>query len=166
MIDIKLKGEAHDITRPEVRAQLETLAARPDCLSVACSPPAAKGNEIADACISIIEAALGHDASFWIENPASELNTSMWEYPPMRTFIRNVGASIISIHQCMLGGPDAADTTGGMQTTKFVCDARLAPHLHRQLDVLKCDGSHPHDDTLQPKRGDGKCSADAATYPP
>ena len=90
----------------------------------------------------------------------------MWEYPPMRTFIRNVGASIISIHQCMLGGPDAADTTGGMQTTKFVCDARLAPHLHRQLDVLKCDGSHPHDDTLQPKRGDGKCSADAATYPP
>ena len=166
MINIKLKSEAHDNTRPEVRAQLETLAARPDCLSVACSPPAAKGNEIADACISIIEAALGHDASFWIENPASELNTSMWEYPPMRTFIRNVGASIISIHQCMLGGPDAADTTGGMQTTKLVCDARLAPHLHRQLDVLKCDGSHPHDDTLQPKRGNGKCSADAATYPP
>ena len=62
---MKLGGEAHDITRPEVRSQLEILAARP----VACSPPcskfiAAEGNKVVDACIAIVEAGLDHEAGF------------------------------------------------------------------------------------------------------
>ena len=76
MIDIKLGGEAHDITRPEARSQLEILAARPDCLYVACSPPcskfiAAEGSKVVDACIAIVEARLDHEAGFWIENTTS-----------------------------------------------------------------------------------------------
>jgi hypothetical protein len=100
---------------------------------------AAKDNKVVE--IAIVEAGLDHKAGFWIKNTISRgdglMRASVWEYPPMRAFLLEVGAGSITVDQCMLGGPDAVNNSGVQKSTTIACDIRLAPHLQRLFGGLK-----------------------------
>lgn len=141
------------------------------------NPTAKAGNEVLDACIAIIRAAAAHGAGYWLENPVSrgpgpyaiagrEKHASMWEYPEVKALLQETGGECITIDQCMLSEPDTKNTTSARKTTVFACDAHLWPHLVKQFNGLKCDGTHFHTAVMQPRRSDGSwCSKESAYYP-